>query len=375
MTDAPAPHVLRVLNGRLAGTEKALPPVGTLSIGYQFWQDVVIRDPATRGIALDLSFDETGAAQLVVLSGEAGLLGSAITAGQTALLPPYVPFAIGGVALAWGDPASARWQEAGGLAASVPAVPPPPPTMIDTAGAMAATAGERLAELFTGKRAIALSVAGLLLVGATAAGPAVTMLGLRGDAADRAETALDRAGLLGLAAVPDATRQGVVVTGVVSTEADRVRAQDVLRTAYVPGTVQVQTSQELAQASADIARIHGHDAVATPIGRTAVELRTTPLTGDDRTKLLDAVKADVPAVSQVAIRDDLAPSDDAPLNSVQDATKKVSTVVAGDPSYIATADGAHYFPGAMMPSGHKLVSIQGNTVLLEKNGRQTRLTF
>lgn len=374
MTDAPAPHVLRVLNGRLAGTEKALPPAGTLSVGYQFWQDVVIRDPAARGIAIDLSFDETGAAQIVVLSGEASLLGSAITAGQTALLPPYVPFAIGGVALAWGDPASARWQEAGGLAASVPAVPPPPPTMLDTAGAMVATAGERLAELFTGKRAIALSVAGLLLVGATAAGPAVTLLGLRGDAADRAETALDRAGLPGLAAVPDATQQGVVVTGVVATEADRVRAQDVLRTAYVPGTVQVQTSQELAQASADVARIHGHDAVAKPIGRTAVELRTTPLTGDDRTKLLDAVKADVPAVSHVAIRDDLAP-DDAPLNSVQDATKKVSTVVAGDPSYIATADGAHYFPGAMMPSGHKLVSIQGNTVLLVKNGRQTRLTF
>jgi type III secretion protein D len=367
--------VLRVLNGRLAGTEKALPPTGTLSIGYQFWQDVVIRDPATRGIALDVSFDETGAAQIVVLSGEASLLGSTLTAGNTAILPPYVPFAIGGVALAWGDPASARWREAGGLAASVPVVPPPPPTMMDTAGAMVATAGERFAELFTGKRAFALSVAGLLLVGAIAAGPAVTLLGLRGNDADRAETALDHAGLPGLAAVPDATRQGVLVTGVVATEADRVKAQDVLRTAYVPGTIQVQTSQELAQASADVARIHGHDAVATPIGRTSVELRTTPLTGDDRTKLLDAVRADVPAVSQVAIRDDLAPSDDAPLNSVQDATKKVSTVVAGDPSYIATVDGAHYFPGAMMPSGHKLVGIQGNTVLLEKNGRETRLSF
>ena len=86
MTDAPAPHVLRVLNGRLAGTEKMLPPCGTLSIGYQFWQDVVIRDPATRGIALDVSFDETGAAQLVVLIGEASLLGSTLSAGQTALL-------------------------------------------------------------------------------------------------------------------------------------------------------------------------------------------------------------------------------------------------------------------------------------------------
>jgi type III secretion protein D len=374
VTDTPVPQVLRVLNGRLAGTEKALPPSGTLSIGYQFWQDVVIRDPATKGIACDLRIDESGAAQILVLSGEARLLGSPLVAGQTGLLPPYVPVSIGGVALAWGDPASARWQEAGGLAASVPQLPPPPPTMGDQARDFLAETGDRLAELFSGKRALVAVGAGLLLVGASAAGPAVDALGLRGNPSVRAEHALNQAGLPGLNAAPDPGADGVVVTGVVSNEQDRVKAQQVLRTAYVPGTVQVQTSQELAQASADVARIHGHDAVARPIGRTDVELRTTPLSDDDRTRLLHAVKADVPAVGQIAIKDDLAP-DDMPLKSVQDATKKVSTVVAGDPSYISTSDGAHYFPGAMMPSGHKLVGIEGNVVLLEKNGRETRLTF
>ena len=71
MVQAP---VLRVLNGRLAGTEKRLPEQGEVSIGHQFWQDIVIRDPATKGIAVDLRMGEAAGAQITVLSGKASLL-------------------------------------------------------------------------------------------------------------------------------------------------------------------------------------------------------------------------------------------------------------------------------------------------------------
>jgi type III secretion protein D len=63
------------------------------------------------------------------------------------------------------------------------------------------------------------------------------------------------------------------------------------------------------------------------------------------------------------------------VRTVADATKKVSTVVAGDPAYIQTADGARYFAGAMMPSGHRLVAIEGQIVRLEKNGHEVKLSF
>ena len=119
MTDAAA-SVLRILNGRLAGVETALPAAGAVSIGHQFWQNVVVRTPETKGIALELVMDGATAAHLNVLTGEATFLGSTLAAGQSAIVPPYVPFAMGGVAMAWGDPASERWSEAGGLTTTGP---------------------------------------------------------------------------------------------------------------------------------------------------------------------------------------------------------------------------------------------------------------
>ena len=65
-------RVLRVLNGRLAGSEKAAPQTGSLSIGPQYWQNVVIRTPETEGTALDLEFDESEVARLTVRGIDAG---------------------------------------------------------------------------------------------------------------------------------------------------------------------------------------------------------------------------------------------------------------------------------------------------------------
>ncbi|RVT93284.1 hypothetical protein [Sphingomonas crocodyli] len=374
MSNDAAP-VLRVLNGRLAGTEKTLPSDRAISIGHQFWQDVVIREPATKGIALELSLDPAGTAQVTVLSGEASLLGSTVSAGNTALLPAYVPFSIGGVAMAWGQPESARWTEAGGLALAVPTPRPADPSLQDQAMAIVGKLGDKAGDMLTGWRLVALGGAGVLLVAATAAGPAMDALGLRADRAQRVERALDEAGLPQLRAANNDATGGVIVTGVVGGDAERAKAEQVLRASYIPGQLDVQTTTDLANASADVARIHGLQAMARPIGHAAIELRTTPLAPDQKTKLVQAVKTDVRQVRQVVLRDDLMPDDNSPVRSVADATKKVSTVVSGDPAYIQTADGARYFAGAMMPSGHRLVRIQGHDVLLEKNGRETRLTF
>lgn len=368
-------HVLRVLNGRLAGTDKSLPATGSVSIGYQFWQDVVIRDPATKGIAVDLVIEPDNRAQITVLSGAATLLGSTVDAGSSALLPPYVPFEIGGIALAWGEPDSERWTDATGLATVAPAPLLAPPSARDHAVTVLERAGDGLGEWITGWRVAAMAGVLLLVLLAVFAMPIVDALGLRGTPVTRAHDALAKVGLGDLKTAPSAAGDGVVVTGVVASEASRVRAMQAIRDAGVEGTVSVQTGPELAQAAVGVAQLRGLQAVARPVGRGGVELRTTPLMADDRTKLFQAVRNDVRAITRLDIRDNLVPKDEQPLRTVQDATKKVSNVVSGDPSYIQTVDGARYFAGAMMPSGHRLVGIQGNVVVLERNGRETRLTF
>lgn len=368
-------HVLRVLNGRLAGTERELPATGTVSIGHQFWQDVVIRDPATKGIAVDLAIQADGRAQITILEGEATLLGSTLGAGDAGILPPYVPFTIGGVALAWGGPASERWSDATGLAEVIPALPDAPPSARDHAVAAIGRAREGVGGIITPQRITMVAAVAAFILLASIAMPVVDALGLRGDPATRVQSALSRAGVNGLRVQGDTTSGAVTVSGVVRNEPERAKATDVLRNAGVPGTLAVQTSADLARAATEVARIHGMPAIARPIARTAIELRTTPLDPDQEQKLVQAVRTDVPALTRVALRDNLPPVETTPIRTVADATKKVSTVVGGDPAYIQTVDGARYFAGAMLPSGHRLVGIRGNTVFLEKNGRETRLTF
>lgn len=371
----PSDPVLRVLNGRLAGTEKPIPAKGSVSIGHQYWQDVVIRDAATRGIAVEMALDADGAAQITVLEGEATLLGSTLAAGATAILPPYVPFTIGGVAIAWGQRAGERWNEATGLAGTVPALPETPPSASDHALAVVERAGEGLSGLLTRRRLrVGAAAVGVLLL-ASVTMPVVDALELRGSPETRVTRALADAGLKDLRVSRDSGSGGVVVTGVVGNEGLRQRAAKALEDSGVTGTLSVQTSADLARAVADVARMHGLQSVAKPIGRTAVELRVTPLEPEQESRLAQAVRGDVRALTQLALRDDLPPVETTPVKTVQDATKKVSTVVAGDPAYIQTVDGARYFSGALMPSGHRLVGIQANTVILEKNGRETRVNF
>lgn len=366
--------VLRVLNGRLAGAEKELAPGGRISVGHQFWQDVTLREPSVRGIAVEIDLTGEDQAQVSVLSGTVSLLGSAVEAGGSAILPPFVPLSIGGVAVAWGDPESARWQEATSLAGAVPVPAPPPPTRRDQALAAVEQAREQAVGLFTVRRVAVVAGLVLLLVAIGSFGPIVDALGLRPDETKRVEIALRDAGLPDLHAAEDETG-GVFVTGIVTDEAARVRAQEALRAAHVPGTVDVRTTIDLANAAAEVARLRGLEANARPTGRAMVELHTTALQPEARTGLIDAIRSDVGGIRRLALIDDLVPSNETPVRTVADVTKKVSTVVAGDPAYIRTADGARYFAGAMMPSGHRLVAIKDQTVVLEKNGRETRLTF
>ena len=373
MTEA-AP-VLRVLSGRLAGTEKALPASGAVSIGHEFWHDVVVRDPATKGIAIDLALDADGAAKATVLEGEAEVLGRTVPAGETVIVPPYVPLTIGGVALAWGEGDSARWHDATGLVAAVPTPPETPPSAREHALAVAGRAGEGLGAMLTRGRVTALAIAAGVVIVATASVPVVDALNLRGTPEVRVERAMTDAGLTGLDATEDKATGAITVSGVVASEGQRQKAIAALRDTGLPGSVAVLTSADLARAVADVARIHGLQATARPTGRDTVELRVTPLEPAAKAKLAQAVRGDVRALGGLSLRDDLPPVDLTPLKTIQDATKKVSTVIGGDPGFIQTVDGARYFPGAVMPSGHRLVSIQGNMAIFEKSGRETRVAF
>jgi type III secretion protein D len=55
--------------------------------------------------------------------------------------------------------------------------------------------------------------------------------------------------------------------------------------------------------------------------------------------------------------------------------KRIVALVSQGLPHLITADGARYFVGAVLPSGHRLVAVQPQALLLEREGRTSRIDF
>ena len=372
------PSVVRVLNGSRAGAEAVLPDNGRASIGYEYWHDVVIRDGSAKGCAVEIEIADTGVARLTVLDGSAVLLGSILRAGDGAVLPAYVPAVLGDIAFAWGAPGAERWNDATSIAlsqdqsAASDEAPPSPATLADGwRESLRDSGASRLGRAFNWR--LIAAVVALLVIG-LGAGPAIDALQIGGSPAERTQRALTAAGY-GAVTVKDNGDDAVVVSGYVPTDNDRQRVQSMIEAKSLRATLSVETGDELVRSVADVARMNGIEARARAIRAGLVELTIAPLDAPGRERLEAALRRDIPGLRRLMIREDptMAPLDE--VKTIADATKRVSSVVAGDPAYIVTADGARYFPGAILPSGHRLVAIQEQTVVLERNGHQLQIKF
>lgn len=358
---------LRVLAGRHRGASHAL-GTGRVTIGHEYWHDIVLREPDTAGLAVELDITGDGAARLAVLAGRVDLLGSQLGAGAAAVLPPFVPLRIGATAFAWGAADSLRWAEAEALAADPAALPPPPVAANDGWWHVPAARLLRLGRS-------SATVAAALAVGAVAMVPSdYDPLDSPGQARDRAAAALVAAGYPGLQVRADADG-ALTVAGRIASEADRPAVSFALAEAEVPATLALRSDTELARAVADTARINGFAVTARPAPGGVIELHHNGLDTAARARLVGLVRRDVPGLGRLRMAGDLATAAVPAPASISDATRRVSSVVAGNPGYILTADGGHYFPGAVLPSGHRLVAVETASVILENAGQRVRLAF
>lgn len=366
MTDAPL--VLRVLSGPASGATKQLAPHARLVVGHEFWHDVVLRDASVRGSAVEIALDESGGARLTVLDGEAELLGATVAAGGSAVLPCFVPVRLGQVAFAWGQADSDRWQEAEALAASIADAPPPRSEQ----GAVMDVIASRWQ---AGPAGVSKRLRRPLLIGGVVAAvallvvpPAVTAIQYGIGSEYKAKRVLTEAGYKRLKV--DTKGGAVEITGAVPTEDDRLRIQRLLDAADVDARLQVQSTASLARAAADVARLNGVQVEARPQADGGVLLLTAPIDDGARNRLAQLVRRDVPALGAIRFSEELAIP-----RTVSEATKRVSSVVTGEPPYILTDDGARYFKGALLPSGYYLVGIEGNQVVLDRRGKKLALRF
>jgi len=97
---------------------------------------------------------------------------------------------------------------------------------------------------------------------------------------------------------------------------------------------------------------------------------TAPLAGAEQ-----AVRRDVQGLKQLEVRNAQPASLPSPIPALDDPGKRVASIVAGMQPYVVTQDGTRYFIGALLPTGHRILAIEGGRVELEREGQNTALAF
>lgn len=366
-------EIVRVIGGRLSGREHPVDGQERICIGHALANDIVLRGRGTRDTMLELRRNGHSMA-LKVLRGRVDLLGRAFEEGEEAALPPYLPFRLGEFVLAYGRASSDRWQDASRAAVSseiVSKVSLPAPRLSERLYRIGHShvtgAGRHLAQprvILAGFSLLALGVA---------ANAIWSNLDARRSSPLAFEDVLQDNGLGGLAVTANPAG-GLIVSGGVSSENDMKLLRNLAAGAQAPVMLDVNPPGTLARTATDVLLAQGVDAEAQidPATPGGVLVGAPYLTADRREELRDLLTRDVPGLRHVAFIIDDSRGDNALQRFFAASGAGLATLVE-DPPHIVTADGARWFPGAVLPTGHHLIAIEKNRVRFEKDGRVEEL--
>lgn len=359
---------LRILSGRLAGKAFPLDGRAKLQIGHNLANDVVLRGAETRDCTVELALDGD-AATLGVVSGRIELLGRTLEAGEQVILPPYLPFRLGEYLVAHGARLSARWADAAaGTGQSVTEGEWQAPGPLDQ---WRSRARGWLARVDRGMLRGAAAVGCLGLLIAALAQPLGQIVQGGAPDANGLRQQLRQAGFTGVS-VAQTTDGTLAVTGVVRDQEEMNRLGALVAQRDPDALVDAQTGAALASAATDVLQAQGVAARIAPGAPGTLVATAGYIPADRQDQLRTILRRDMPTVRQLSFRidDGLSAS---PLQTFFTRSGAGLATVVGSPAHIVTADGSHWFPGAVLPTGHRLVSVTPTAVVFEKDGRAEQI--
>jgi type III secretion protein D len=167
----------------------------------------------------------------------------------------------------------------------------------------------------------------------------------------------------------------LVVDGLVDRDSERVRIAAGLGAAGLSASLDLASGEQIARQVADVLRLNGVRAEVRHVGRGVVQARLHEPDAERRARAEAAARRDVRGLASLAVEVvDTGPVRPAAAVPV-DPAKRVVTIVYGPGGYVVTADGARYFEGALLPSGHRIARIEARDVELVRDGRSSRLAL
>jgi len=159
----------------------------------------------------------------------------------------------------------------------------------------------------------------------------------------------------------------VRVSGVVPDPAAKDALRSTLQSRAVPAEVDVRTGTDIAEDVREVLRLSGVDSQTRYLDNGRVEAKAR---FGDQQRLSQLIQSramsEVDGLRQVVAHNvDAAP---VPEPEPIGAPKAVKFVVAGNDPYVVTRDGSRYYPGARLPNGEELVTVEGSNLLVSKDG-------
>ncbi|MFM9829134.1 MAG: hypothetical protein ACKVOB_10400 [Sphingomonas sp.] len=373
MTEPNPLLVLRILSGRLSGSEHPLKIGDRLTLGHGLTHDIILRGADTAGLSIVLHA-APAAIVISVLGGEIRLLDRVLATGEEGVLPLFTPLQIGEFTAAVGERGSARWHDVPALMKYLVDGPGADgagsaPTMLTKLRGLGAQA-QRFAPLSATATLVPLALGGaaLMALGAGAVWSAATSAG--GNSVQAATERLENSGFKALRVSQDSVNGHLIIVGVVANEAQLSRLRQWVPQNLGRAMIDVETSDSASRAARNLLIESGIDADVhvDPTGLATVRSNLAP--GEPAAAEAIALINELDTVRKVRWAPRSGAGERAAIQRYfASAIYGIATVVESDPGYIVTADGSRWFPGAVLPTGHRLVAIGDGKITLTRDGK------
>jgi type III secretion protein D len=362
---------LRVLEGPQRGARATLPggAACVLAIepdGRGNGADIVLRDAAAKPVRVRVTADLPNA-MLEVVQGQVQLGDRTLADGEQVLWAAQAPLRIGSTSVAFGLACVDDWSR--GAASHATAAP--------AAGAAAlagatATPLRRRAEVWLAAMGagVLLACAGALWIAHAAARPQPEPVV---DTATLA-TAL-RASEFGALTAARGADGGLLLRGRLATQAQRQRLEAWLAARRQSASIDVVIDEAVVHDVTEVFRVNGVAVKAQAAGPGRIVVEAAEQDRDRLARAEEVVRRDVRGVESLNVRNTVSPRPTPAPPVPDDPGKRIASLVPGETAYLVTADGARYFIGAMLPSGHRITQIAKASVTLDRDGQQSTLNF
>lgn len=365
---AAVPWQLRVLQGPQQGAQAPLPAGQAVVLamrpaGLAADADIQLRDAQASALRLAITA-QGGLALLQVLEGELDLDGQRLSSGQTVPWACGQPITLGSTVIACGPEDQARWDAAEALTdlpAGVAAPPPQTPAV-----------PRRRPELW-------LATVGTVLLLGCAGAWALAQLAVKPPSVQPANASTLAAALKGsefaaldIQALPGGAMR---LQGRLATLAQRGRLDAWLAVRGVVPTLDVVVDEALVREVSEVFRINGVPVQAQVEAPGQVLAQAAEPDAQRLARAEEVVRRDVHGLGGLLVRNSARPAPPPAPPVALEPGKRIASLVPGDPAYVVTADGARYFVGALLPSGHRITDVQAQQLTLERDGQPSVLNF